>query len=151
MNLQRVAKHGFEMYLAKCISKPESSFDVKLSENPSDPERYLRTRVKGACEALDIQLGFNQYHMSRNTIFLITELYPKQRFLKTQAELQTLTNDSEDVYLQSKFEIYLKRNKALHELTYPMYFTNGGVSPRTVNSKRLKKMKVKEIHQLLWV
>ena len=60
--------------------------------------------------------------MSRNTIFLITELNPKQRFLKTQAELQTLANDSEDVYLQSKFEIYLKRNKALHELTYPMYY-----------------------------
>ena len=38
MNLQRVAKHGFEMYLAKYISKPESSFDVKLSKNPSDPE-----------------------------------------------------------------------------------------------------------------
>ena len=31
MNLQRVAKPGFEMYLAKYISKPESSFDVKLS------------------------------------------------------------------------------------------------------------------------
>ena len=25
MNLQHVAKHGFEMYLAKYISKPESS------------------------------------------------------------------------------------------------------------------------------
>jgi len=32
MNLQRVTKHGFEMYLAKYISKPESSFDVKLSK-----------------------------------------------------------------------------------------------------------------------
>ena len=31
MNLQRVAKPGFEMYLAKYISKPESSFDAKLS------------------------------------------------------------------------------------------------------------------------
>ena len=35
INIQRVAKHGFEMYLAKYISKPESSFDVKLSENPT--------------------------------------------------------------------------------------------------------------------
>ena len=114
-NIQRVAKHGFEMYLAKYISKPESSFDVKLSENPSDPERYLRTRVIGACEAIDIQLGFNQYHMSRNTIFLTTEVKPTQKFLKTQSELI-------GVYLKTKFEIYLQRNVTLHNITYPMYF-----------------------------
>ena len=28
MNIQHVSKHGFEQYLAKYISKPESSFDV---------------------------------------------------------------------------------------------------------------------------
>ena len=122
MNLQRVTKHGFEMYLAKYISKPESSFDVKLSENPSGPERYLRTRIIGACEAIDIQLGFNQYHMSRNSLFLITEINPTQKFLKTQVELNALPSDSEDVYLQTKFETYLERNKALYEITYPMYF-----------------------------
>ena len=119
MNIQRVSKHGFEMYLTKYISKPESSFDVKLSKNPSDPEKYLRTRVIGACEALDIQLGFNQYHMSRNTVFIDTELQPKQRFLKTHAQLKALDSDSE---MQSKFEVYLQRNKKLHDITYPMYF-----------------------------
>ena len=122
MNLQCVTKHGFKMYLAKYISKPESSFDVKLSKNPSDPERYLRTRVIGACEAIDVQLGFNQYHMSRNSMFLITEIKPSQRYLKTIAELSNLPSDSEDVYLESKFETYLQRNASLHELTYPMYF-----------------------------
>ena len=122
MNVQRVTKHGFEMYLAKYISKPESSFDVKLSKNPSDPERYLRTRVIGACEAIDVQLEFNQYHMSRNSMFLITEIKPTQRYLKTIAELSNLPSDSEDVYLESKFETYLQRNASLHELTYPMYF-----------------------------
>ena len=40
MNIQRVARHGFEMYLAKYISKPESSFNVKLSQNPTEPEKY---------------------------------------------------------------------------------------------------------------
>ena len=82
MNSQCVTKHGFEMYLAKYISKPESSFDVKLSKNPSDPERYLRTRIIGACEALDVQLGFNQYHMSRNTVFSVTEINPAQFYQK---------------------------------------------------------------------
>ena len=122
MNLQRVMKHGFEMYLAKYISKPESSFDIKLSKNPSDPERYLRTRIIGACEALDVQLGFNQYHMSRNTVFLVTEINPSQRLLKTQAQLKALAADSEDVYLQSKFEHYLERNANLYDITYPVYF-----------------------------
>ena len=122
MNLQRVAKHGVEMYLAKYISKLETSFDVKLSKNPSDPEWYLHTRVIGACEAINIQLGFNQYHMSRNSVFIITKVNPTQRFLKTQAELNGLPSDSEDVYLKSKIEIYLQRNASLYELTYPMYF-----------------------------
>ena len=121
MNLQRVTKHGFEMYLAKYISKPESSFDVKLSKNPSDPERYLCTRIIGACEALDIQLGFNQYHMNRNAVFLVTELQPTHRFLKMQAQLKALELESENIYLQSKFEIYLERNANLHGITYPAY------------------------------
>ena len=84
MNIQHVARHGFEMYLAKYISKPESSFNVKLSENCSAPERYLRTRVIGACEAIDVQLGFHQFHLSRNTMFLITELKPQRQFLSTE-------------------------------------------------------------------
>ena len=78
MNIQRVARHGFETYLAKYISKPESSFNVKLSENPSAPERYLRTRIIGACEAIDVQLGFHQFQLSRSTMFLTTELKPQQ-------------------------------------------------------------------------
>ena len=90
-------------YLAKYISIPGSSFDVKRYKNPSEPEWYLCTRIIGACEALDIQLGFNQYHMSRNTVFLDTKLQPTLRFPKTQAHLKALASDSEDVYLQSKF------------------------------------------------
>ena len=122
MNIQHVARHGFEMYLAKYISKPESSFNVKLSENPSAPERYLRTRIIGACEAIDVQLGFHQYQLSRSTMFLPTELKPQQQFLKHRAQLATLPQDSEDVYVQSKYQVYLKRNSALHDLTYAMYF-----------------------------
>ena len=54
MNIQRVARYGFEMYLAKYISKPESGFNVKLSQNLTEPEKYLCTRVIGACEAIDV-------------------------------------------------------------------------------------------------
>ena len=122
MNIQRVARHGFEMYLAKYISKPESSFNVKLSQNPTEPEKYLRTRVIGACEAIDVQLGFNQYHLSRGTVFLTTELKPQRQFLKHRVQLANLPEDSEDIYLSTKYQIYLLQNNALRDITYPMYF-----------------------------
>jgi len=91
MNIQRVSKHGFEMYLAKYISKPEPSFQVNLSENATDPEKYLRTRVVGACEAIDVQLGFNQYHLSRMVEFLPTEVNPKQKIFKEQSHTCIIT------------------------------------------------------------
>ena len=122
MNIQRVARHGFEMYLAKYISKPESSFNVKLSHNPTEPEKYLRTRVIGACEAIDVQLGFNQYHLSRGTVFLVTELKPQRQFLKHRVQLASLPQDSEDIYLSTKYQLYLLRNNVLHDITYPTYF-----------------------------
>ena len=122
MNIQRVARHGFEMYLAKYIPKPESSFNVELSENCSAPERYLRTRVIGACEAIDVQLGFHQFHLSRSTMFLITELKPQRQFLKHRAQLASLPQDSDDIYVLSKYQVYLQRNSALYNITYPMYF-----------------------------
>ena len=122
MNIQRVSKHGFEMYLAKYISKSEPSFQVNLSENATDPEKYLRTRIVGACEAIDVQLGFNQHHLSRMVEFIPTELNPKQKFLKKKVQLAALATDSEDVYQKSKFQAYLERNSALHDITYPMYY-----------------------------
>ena len=37
-NVQIVSKHGFEMYLAKYISKPEPSLKIELPEKCSDPQ-----------------------------------------------------------------------------------------------------------------
>ena len=37
-------------------------------------------------------------------------------------QLAGLPEDSEDIYVTSKFETYLQRNNALHNITYPMYF-----------------------------
>ena len=122
MNIQRVSTHGFETYLAKYISKPESSFDVKLSESPSEPEKYLRTRVIGACEAFDVMLGFHQYQMSRSVVFLPTEVKPKQRFLKPRGDISGLPNNSTDIYLESKFEVYLQRPSQLSDITYPAFY-----------------------------
>ena len=75
-NVQRVSKHGFEQYLAKYISKPEPSCSIELPENASEPQRYLRTRVIGSVEAMEVLMGFHQCQMSRQVIFLHTELNP---------------------------------------------------------------------------
>ena len=53
-NVQRVAKHGYEQYLAKYVSKAEPSFNIDLPKNASDPQRYLRTRVIGSVEAIEV-------------------------------------------------------------------------------------------------
>ena len=105
----RVSRHGFEMYLAKYISKPEPSTNIHLPENASEPERYLRTRVIGAVECLKVLMGFHQHHMTRQVTFLHTELQPKQRMLKHKAELEALGDEAEDIYVQTKFEAYLNR------------------------------------------
>ena len=78
--MQIVSKHGFEMYLAKYISKPEPSLKIELPEKCSDPQRFLRTRVVGSVEVLDVLMGFHQNQMSRQVIFLQTSLI---RFLRT--------------------------------------------------------------------
>ena len=121
-NVQIVSKHGFEMYLAKYISKPEPSLKIELPEKCSDPQKFLRTRVVGSVEVLDVLMGFHQNQMSRQVIFLQTELNPCQRMLKPKFELNSLSDDSEDIYLQTKLETYLKRPTQLDSLTYPEFY-----------------------------
>lgn len=121
-NVQVVSKHGFEMYLAKYISKPEPSLKIELPENCSAPQRFLRTRVVGSVEVLDVPMGFHQNQMSRQVIFLQTELSPQQRMLKPKMQLHSLSEDSEDIYLQTKLETYLKHPPQLDLLTYPEFY-----------------------------
>ena len=64
------------MYLAKYISWPEPSTKIELPENTSAPERYLKTRVIGAIEALEVLMGFQQHSMSRMVIYLPSEVIP---------------------------------------------------------------------------
>ena len=94
-NVQRVSKHGFEQYLAKYISKAEPSCKIELPETASLPQRYLRTRVVGAIEAVEVLMSFHQSQMTRQVTFLHTELAPSQRMLKHSNELKQLQGDSE--------------------------------------------------------
>ena len=73
-------------------------------------------------EALDVLMGFHQNQMSRQVIFLQTELSPQQRMLKPKMQLNSLSDNSEDIYLQTKLETYLKRPPQLHSITYPDFY-----------------------------
>ena len=121
-NVQMVSKHGFEMYLARYISKPEPSPKIDLPQKCSDPQRFLRTCVVGSVEVLDVLMGFHQNQTSRQVIFLQPELNPCQRMLKPKFELDSLAEDSEDIYLQTKLETYLKRPTQLDSLIYPEFY-----------------------------
>ena len=121
-NVQKVSKHGFEQYLAKYISKPEPSCSIQLPENASEPQRFLRTRVIGSVEALEVLMGFHQSQMSRQVLFLHTEMNPAQRMLKPTYQLSQLEDEDSDIYLQTKFQTYLKRPSSLYSLTYPEFY-----------------------------
>jgi hypothetical protein len=124
-NVQKVSKHGFEQYLAKYISKPEPSLNIQLPENASEPQRFLRTRVIGSVEALEVLMGFHQSQMSRQVIFLQTELNPTQRMLKPSFQLKDMQDD--DTCRQNYRHIY---KGLLPSMVLPTQnFTDGGVQP----------------------
>ena len=121
-NVQRVAKHGYEQYLAKYISKSEPSFNIDLPNNASDPQRYLRTRVIGSVEAIEVLMSFHQSQMTRQVLFLPTEIKPRQRMLRSKRDLQQLQDDSSDIYMSTRFDEYLHRPEHLKDMTYTEFF-----------------------------
>ena len=77
----------------------------------------------GSVEALEVLMGFHQYQMTRQVIFLQTELVPTQRMLKPRIEIESLPEDDEDIYyLKTKFETYLQRPTQLAPLLYPEFY-----------------------------
>ena len=47
-------------------------------------------------------MGFYQYQMTRQVIFLQTELVPTQRMLKPRVEIESLPEDDEDILSKNK-------------------------------------------------
>ena len=93
-----------------------------MPENASEPQRYLRTRVIDSVQALEVLMGFHQHQMSRQVLFLHTELNPSQRMLKPSFQLNDLDDEDSDIYLQTKLQTYLKRPSCLYNLTYPEFY-----------------------------
>ena len=120
VNIQRVTSGGWELYLAKYVAKAEPSFDLKLPEDTSESERYLRTRVVGRLEVENNLLGFNFCRSSRTIIYLPTSIKPDYGFLKRK---QHLPEDptSTDVFYDTLFDKYLDRPDELQDVLYPDY------------------------------
>ena len=72
-------------------------------------KKYLHSRVVGAVEAVEVLMGFHQSQMTRQCLFIPTELMPSQRMLRPKHMLQMLPEDSDDVYATNKFDAYLRR------------------------------------------
>ena len=87
VNIQRVTSGGWELYLAKYVAKAEPSFDLKLPEDTTEPERYLRTPVVGRLKVENNLLGFNVCRSSRTIIYLPTTIKPDYGFLKRKKHL----------------------------------------------------------------
>ena len=103
-HVQRVSQHSFEQYLAKYISKPEPSANIKLPENAPTTLQYLRTRVVGVSEAIEVLMGFHSSQMTHQEIHLPSQLVPPQRMHKRKSDLDNLAEDSEDVYLNNRLD-----------------------------------------------
>ena len=67
-------------------------------------------------------MGFKQHHSSRVVVYLPTELKPSRKILKPKRDLESLPDDSENVYCETRLEKYLQRPPQLERLTYPDFF-----------------------------
>ena len=77
----------------------------------------------GAIEAVEVLMGYHQSQMTRQVVFIPTDLVPPhQRMLKSKAEREPLEEDSEDIYPATRFETYTNRPHQLQSITYPEFF-----------------------------
>ncbi len=128
-NIQEVNGEYWKIYLAKYISKPESSVKLPIfggqtfSKNATWNEKYLKMRIMGAVEIADISLQFPLKVSNVEVIFLDIPLDVKRKTLKRKEHMPK-DEDSEDVFYQSKFEKYLHRPNVgiLHYVTYPDFW-----------------------------
>ena len=117
MNIQKVTESGWEMYLAKYVAKGEPSFQLEISKDASDPEKYLRTRVVGRLEVDHINMGHFLCCASREVIYLPTELSPEFGFLKRKKHLPA-DPESDDIFYSNILDKYMERPKELEDLLY---------------------------------
>ena len=75
--------------------------------------------------------------MTRQVVFLPTEINAKQRMLKRKLDLLQLQEGSSDIYLSTRFDEYLHCPEDLKDMTHPE-FSSGGVKAVVMKIKRVR-------------
>ena len=91
-NVQRVANNTW-------LSTYQKLSQVYLPNNASEPQKYLRTRVIGSVEAVEVLMSFHQSQMTRQVIYLPTDVKPTRSLLKSKCDLVQLEEGSSDICL----------------------------------------------------
>ena len=120
MNIQRVTSGGWEVYLAKYVSKAEPSFDLKLPPTATEVERFLKTRIVGRLEVDTILLKNDLARASREVVFCPTEVDPAYKYIKRKAHMPADPGSS-DIFYDTILDKYLDRPQLLAHLKYPDY------------------------------
>ncbi|XP_065054148.1 uncharacterized protein LOC135682959 isoform X4 [Rhopilema esculentum] len=117
MNIQKVTASGWEMYLAKYVAKSEPSFQLEVSKDASDTEKYIRTRVVGRLEVDHNNLGYFLCSSNREVIYLPTDLEPVYGFVKRKKDLPC-DPDSDDIFYSNLLDKYMERPEQLENVLY---------------------------------
>ena len=122
-NVQRITSLGWELYLAKCLTKPAKSLTVPITISPdaSDVERLLKLRSLGRMENGMMLLGIHQCRGSREVVWIPTDPWPKLGRLKRRKHLPK-EDTSTDVWYLDRYDHYLERLIAAIPIKYPDYY-----------------------------
>ena len=121
-NVQRITSLGWELYLAKYLTKAAKSLTVpmNLSPNATDVERLLKLRSLGRMENGMMLLGIHQCRGSREVVWIPTDPWPKLGRLKRRKHLPE-DDTSTDVWYLDRYDFYLELPDGL-QLKYPDFY-----------------------------
>ena len=105
------------MYLATYVAKGEPSFELDISKNASEAEKYLHTRVVGRLEVDHMTLGHFLCCSSRAVIYLPTDLNPQYGFLQRNKHLPS-DPESYDIFYSNMLEKYMEHPAELENAFY---------------------------------
>ena len=108
-NVERITFLGWELYLAKYLTKAAKSLTVPmtLSPNATDVERLPKLRSLGCMENGMMLLGIHQCRGSREVVWIPTDPWPKLGRLKRRKHLPE-DDTSTDVWDLDRYDFYLE-------------------------------------------
>ena len=121
-DVQRITSLGWELCLAKYLTKAAKSLAVpmNLSPNATNVERLLKLRSLGRMENGMMLLGIHQCRGSREVVWIPTDPWPKLGRLKRRKHLPE-DDASTNVWYLDRYDFYLKLPDGL-QLKYPDFY-----------------------------